>query len=370
MSDATATFQNGVLILQGDWKRTAPHPDADQFLKDNPIEGPWKIDASQLGKWDSILLSFLSKVLAYGEKQGNSADLTQLPEGLRRILDLGVYGRKNATAQRRQQDQELSIVHKSGLFGLELKKTIHEIIYFTGDVTLSLFRLITFRSKMRWGDFFAQVINCGPRALGIVSLISFLMGLILAFVGSIPLKWFHAEPYVASLVGIGMLRLMAPVMVGVVMAGRTSASYAAELGTMQVNEELDALHTLGVPQTDFLVLPRFLAMTLMLPVLAVFADIVSIIGGMIVAVFDMDLTAHAYLNTLVTTTRLNDLFVGLITCFVLGTLDACCGCYQGIHCGRSAAAVGKITTAAVVYSIVCIVIATSLITVITVILKI
>ena len=198
----------------------------------------------------------------------------------------------------------------------------------------------------------------------------FLMGLVLAFVGSIPLKWFQAQQYVASLVGIGMFRLMAPVMVGIVMAGRTSAAYAAELGTMQANDELDALETLGILKTDFLVLPRFLAMALMLPLLNLFADFVSTVGGLIVATFNLGLTPQAYWHTLLTTTRTSDLLVGVATCFVLGVLDACCGCYQGIHCGRSAADVGRATTSSVVYSIVCIVIATSLITVITVLLEI
>lgn len=329
----------------------------------------WKITARDLGKWDSTLLVFLSRTLALAETQGLRTDFSELPEGLTRLLKLGEYGRAHAATPQEAADEK-SLVHQAGELGIELHSTIGEIIDFIGAITLSLWHLVTFRSKMRWSDFREQVFNCGPMAMPITALISFLMGLILAFVGAIPLKWFQAQQYVASLVGIGMLRLMAPTMVGVVMAGRTSASYAAELGTMQVNEELDALQTLGVPHTDFLVLPRFLAMSLMLPVLTIFADITSILGGLLVAVFDMGLTPHAYLHTLVTTTRLSDLTVGLITCFVLGILDACCGCYQGMHCGRSAAAVGRVTTSAVVYSIVCIVIATSLITVLTVILKV
>ena len=369
MPAAEIQIHDNVLLLSGDWLRSEAHPDAEDFLRCHPLTTPLKLEGKDLGKWDSTLLVFLSKILGAAEKAQLSTDCSALPSGLARILELGAYGRRNAT-KRQIILEEDDIFLLAGNFGIELHSTILEIINFIGAVTLSLWHLITFRTKMRWCDFQLQVLNCGPRALGIVCLISFLMGLILAFVGSIPLKWFHAEPYVASLVGIGMLRLMAPVMVGVVMAGRTSAAYAAELGTMQVNEELDALQTLGISQMDFLVLPRFLAMTLMLPLLNLFADLTSIIGGMIVAVFDMGMTAHAYLNTLFTTTRLNDLVIGLITCFVLGILDACCGCYQGIHCGRSAAAVGKITTAAVVYSIICIVLATSLITVISVLLRV
>lgn len=369
MPAAEIQFHDNVLVLSGDWLRGEAHPDAEAFLRQHPLAGSLKLEARELGKWDSTLLVFLSKVLGAAENAQISPDCSALPPGLAQILKLGAYGRRNA-AKRQAVLEDDDIFLQAGTFGMELHSTAVEIVNFIGAITLSLWHLVTFRTKMRWCDFQHQLIDCGPKALGIVCLISFLMGLILAFVGSIPLKWFRAEPYVASLVGIGMLRLMAPVMVGVVMAGRTSASYAAELGTMQVNEELDALQTLGIPQMDFLVLPRFLAMTLMLPLLNLFADITSIIGGMIVAIFDMGITSHAYLHTLFTTTRLNDLVIGLITCFVLGILDACCGCYQGIHCGRSAAAVGKITTAAVVYSIICIVLATSLITVISVLLRV
>lgn len=369
MSAASAKLIDGQLAVTGDWLRGACHPDADEFLREHPMESPWKLVADNLGKWDSTLLVFLSRIAMHAEEKGLRIDFDKLPDGLAKLLKLGEYGRKHA-AKRDDAEADKSLLIQAGKFGIELHDTIVGIVDFIGALTLSIWRLATFRSKMRWTDFRDQLFACGPMAMPITSLISFLMGLILAFVGSIPLKWFQAQQYVASLVGIGMLRLMAPTMVGVVMAGRTSASYAAELGTMQVNEELDALQTLGIPHTDFLILPRFLAMSLMLPILTIFADFTSILGGMLVAVLDMGLTPHAYIHTLITTTRLSDLTVGLITCFVLGILDACCGCYQGMHCGRSAAAVGRVTTAAVVYSIVCIVLATSLITVLTVILKV
>lgn len=369
MSGANAQLKDSQLALTGDWLRGAPHPEADDFLQQHQMVATWKLNADNLGKWDSTLLVFLSKICAHAEVKGFAVDFSALPDGLAKLLKLGEYGRKH-TPVRTNDATPKSLFVKAGEFGIEIRDTVIEIVDFIGALALSLWHLVTFRSKMRWTDFREQLFACGPKAMPITSLISFLMGLILAFVGSIPLKWFQAQQYVASLVGIGMLRLMAPTMVGVVMAGRTSASYAAELGTMQVNEELDAMQTLGIPHTDFLVLPRFLAMSLMLPVLTIFADITSIVGGLLVAMFDMGLTPHAYIYTLLTTTRLSDLIVGLITCFVLGILDACCGCYQGMHCGRSAAAVGRVTTAAVVYSIVCIVLATSLITVITVILKV
>ena len=184
------------------------------------------------------------------------------------------------------------------------------------------------------------MVKAGPQALAIVSLIGFLIGLILAFIGAIPLKWFGAEIYIASLIGIGILRLMGAVMTGVVMAGRTGAAYAAELGSMQVNEEIDALESMGIPPMEFLVLPRFLALTAMLPLLGLFGDLVGILGGMVVGVYYLDLTYTQFWQQLMQTTRLSDLFVGLFTCWVFGMLIAICGCLRGLQCGRSSEAVG------------------------------
>ncbi len=376
MAEAKAILKDGTLLLSGTWDRNHPHPTPAAFLAENASDTPdtpalQALNADALESWDSTLLVFLSALLAATEKTGVPApNLESLPKGLRTLLELGAKGRRNAPAPRTSGTEEPSLLHRYGTRGLELWGIFLEIVRFVGEVSLGIWRLITFRSSMRACDFRAQLVECGPRALGIISLISFLMGLVLAFVGSIPLKWFQAQPYVASLVGIGMLRLMTPTMVGVVMAGRNSAAYAAELGTMKVNEELDALQTLGIPLVDFLVMPRFLAMCLMMPLLTLFGDLVSIFGGMLVAVFDLDLTVQSYWTTLVTTTRVSDLLVGVVTCAILGILDALCGCYQGMHCGNSAAAVGESTTSAVVYSIVCIVIATSLVTIITVLLKI
>ena len=223
---------------------------------------------------------------------------------------------------------------------------------------------------MRWEDVWNEIIKAGPKALFIVCLIGFLMGLILAFIGSIPLKWFRAEVYVASLIGIGMLRLMAVVMTGTVMAGRTGAAYAAELGTMQVNEEIDALESMGISPMEYLVLPRVIALTLMMPFLCLFADIIGVLGGMVVGVFYMGLSSLEYWQQMSDTTRVNDLLVGLFTSLVFAVLIALCGCIRGIRCGRSSDSVGQATTAAMVSSLVCLVIATAIITVITVNLKI
>lgn len=369
MPQPQAILREGELALTGNWRRDQVRPDPRTVLQALPRHASLLLKAGDLEGWDSTLLVFLERLRLEAAAREVALETGALPEGLRTLLEMGERGRAASHRQEDTPPQEAPFLAQWGFFALGLWHTLLEVLQFLGELLFALGRLATLRSAMRPQDLRRQLYACGPAALPIIALISFLMGLVLAFVGSIPLKWFQAQPYVASLVGIGMLRLMSPVMVGIVMAGRTAAAYAAELGTMKANEELDAFQTQGVPLMDFLVLPRFLAMSLMLPLLCLFADLVSILGGMLVAVMDLGLTPHAYWNTLVTTTRTNDLVVGVLTCAILGLLDALCGCYQGMHCGRNAAAVGRATTSAVVYSIVCIVIATSLITVITVVLK-
>jgi phospholipid/cholesterol/gamma-HCH transport system permease protein len=186
--------------------------------------------------------------------------------------------------------------------------------------------------------------------------------LILAFVGAIQLELFGAQIYVANIVGIGMTRVMGAIMTGVIMAGRTGASFAAQLGTMQVNEEIDALRTSGISPMEFLVLPRMLALTLMMPLLCLYSDFMGILGGLFVGVTMLDLNPMEYYYQTKSAVTLTHFWVGLFHSAVFGVLVALSGCLRGMQCGRSASAVGYATTSAVVTGIVSIIIATAIIT--------
>jgi len=187
---------------------------------------------------------------------------------------------------------------------------------------------------------------------------------ILAFIGAIQLMMFGAQIYVADLVGIAMVRVMGAVMVGIVMAGRTGAAFAAQLGTMQGNEEIDALKTMGVSPMEFLVLPRMLALVLMMPLLCVYADLMGVLGGLIVGVSALDIGLLQYINQTTGALKLSYFFIGIIHAIIFGVLVSLAGCLRGIQCGRSASAVGDATTSAVVTSIVAIIVATGIITVV------
>jgi phospholipid/cholesterol/gamma-HCH transport system permease protein len=259
---------------------------------------------------------------------------------------------------------KVSFLMHVGEDAIDLAKSTGSMLTFIGDAVVALINLLRGRAQYRPSDLWLIIESCGGQALPIVTLISFLVGLILAFVGSIQLKMFGAEIYTANLVGIAMVRLMAAIMTGIVMAGRTGGAFAAQLGTMQVNQEIDALRTLGISPMEFLVLPRMLALGLMMPLLCLYANVMGVLGGMVVSTGLLGLNLTQYYHQTTAAIRLWDLGIGLFCGAVFGVIVALAGCMRGMECGRSASAVGDAATSAVVTSIVGIILATALITII------
>jgi phospholipid/cholesterol/gamma-HCH transport system permease protein len=280
---------------------------------------------------------------------------------VRRLVALAtaVPERKGA---RREEARE-PFVAKVGESAIDFGRSTVEMIGFIGEAFVSTAALLRGKAQFRRSDLLQILKDCSVGALPIVSLISLLVGLILAFVGAVQLVMFGAQIYVASLVGIAMVRVMGAIMAGIIMAGRTGAAFAAQLGTMQVNEEIDALKTMGVSPMEFLVLPRMLALVLMMPMLCLYADLMGILGGMIVGVGMLDLGVVEYFNMTKASVRLQDFWIGLFQGAVFGVLVALAGCLRGMQCGRSASAVGNAATSAVVTGIVSIVLATAVITI-------
>ncbi len=235
-------------------------------------------------------------------------------------------------------------------------------IVFLGDITVSIWRLVTGRVYFRVDDFMRIVKRCGIDTLLLVALISLLVGMILGFVGSIQLKMFGAQIYIADIVGIAMVRVLSAVMTGIIVAGRVGASFAAELGMMQTNEEIDALKTLGISPIEFLIVPRVLALILMMPLLTIYADLAGVVGGFCVSVGILHLNPTEYLNHTEHSIHLSYVWIGLIHSVVFGVIIAVFGCWSGISSARDSTGVGYATTSAVVTSITGIVIATAIIT--------
>ncbi|NBD38375.1 MAG: hypothetical protein GVY10_07400 [Verrucomicrobia bacterium] len=232
---------------------------------------------------------------------------------------------------------------------------------FTGDWVLSLCRLFSRQSVFSGREFARVFRTVTTDALPIVSAISFLVGLIISFLGAVVLRRFGAEFAVAYLVGFGMLREMGAVMTGIIMAGRTGAAFAAHLGSMKVNEEIDALTTFGIPPIDYLVIPRLLAMVIALPLLTLYANVVGILSGCLVATAMMEVPANLYFQEMQAILGPEDFLLGMVKALVFGVLIGTSGCLRGLQCGSGANAVGVAATRAVVTGITLIILANAII---------
>ena len=319
-------------------------------------------DTRELAGWDSGLLSFLTKIINQCSAKNIAVNQEGLPEGVRKLIDLAfaVPERKGA----RKETVREPLLARIGASTIATGQASIDTLSFIGEAFLTFLKFFVGKARFQRSELMLTIQQCGVQALPIVSLISVLVGLILAFIGAVQLMMFGAQIFVADLVGIAMVRVMGAVMVGVIMAGRTGAAFAAQIGTMQVNEEIDALQTLGISPMEFLVLPRMLALILMMPLLCVYADLMGILGGFIVGVGMLDITVTQYINQTINALNLYHFSIGIFHALVFGVLIALAGCLRGIQCGRSASAVGQATTSAVVTSIVSIVLATAIITIV------
>lgn len=315
-----------------------------------------------LTAWDTGLLTFLRKLQEECRVRHLEFDPQGLPPGVQRLLALAAAVPERQGARRTAQ--RASWLARLGTYGLASVTAIEQVLTFVGQVTLALLQLLRGRARFRWADFALIVQECGAQALPIVSLISVLVGLILAYVGATQLRQFGAQIYVANLVGLAMAREMGAMMTGIIMAGRTGASFAAQLGTMTVNQEVDAFVTMGISPMEFLVLPRLLALMLMVPLLCIYADVLGILGGAVVGIGLLQLGAAEYYQQTLSALHLVDFALGLCKGVVFGVLVALAGCLRGMQCGRSAAAVGTAATSAVVTAIVWIIVSDAGLTVI------
>ncbi len=356
--------------FSGTWNiaKNQPSTQAVMDALNQPNLQAIELTSENLEEFDSTLLALVVRINKFAQKNKLNISIQSLPIEMQKLLDLAQAVPAQEEATRKHVKE--TFLESIGSYALNLPKTLNDATSFVGDVGLSFARLIRGKSDMRMRDLLAAIQECGAEALPIVSITSLLFGLILAFVGAVQLTQFGAQIYVAGLVGIGMLRVMGAVMVGVVMSGRMGAAYAALIGTMQVNEEVDSLVTFGISPIDFLVMPRMIALCIMTPLLTLYADAMGIVGGYLVGTLMLGLSPQEYIHATINMVAFKHVIIGLAYGTSFGIIIALTGCYQGIRCGRSAAAVGMSTTAAVVNAIVGIIIATAIITIICNALKI
>ena len=311
-------------------------------------------------KYSSILASKLYLIIKHLRKLGFNVDINRLPKKIKDILLLSLT--KTGNEAPKQKNNKIDIFEKIGFFSINLYKSCKNAYNFIKNAYSSIIDFLGGTAVYRQKDFWFVFEECSYKAVGIISLVSFLVGLIIAFVGAIQLKSFGAGIYVSSMVTIGMTRIMAAIMVGIVMAGRTGASFAATIGAMQVNEEIDALKTLGIKVSEYLVAPRIVSLVITIPFLTLLADLLGILGGAIVGVIFLNNSPAIYFEYSINALTLNNILIGLFHSIVYGFIISVSGCYCGINSGRDADSVGKATTNAVVYALVWMIIATGLIT--------
>ncbi len=252
-----------------------------------------------------------------------------------------------------------SLVEQLGEGSQRFAKDLVEVTIFLGALLISLMQVLLHPRSVRWQDVAYYMKRAGADGLPIVGLLSFLLGLIIAFMSSLQLKQFGANIFVASLLAIGMVKELGPIMTAILVAGRSGSAFAAEIGTMKVNEEVDALVTMGFDPINFLALPKVLAAIVVVPLLTIYADIFGIAGGLLVGVLGLDLTPYAYLKETQTSLALLDIILSLFKAGVFAVLIAGIGCQRGFQVRGGAAAVGSATTSAVVSALFLIIVTDS-----------
>ncbi|MCK4502493.1 MAG: ABC transporter permease [Desulfuromonadales bacterium] len=355
----------GILLqISGDWQFHSGIPDLDQLLQQIYPSQPQELsfDCKQLDNWDSGLMTFLVGLINNCQKNQIQVAQETLPPGIQKLLKLAYAVPERKGAHRTVLGQP--VLTRIGNVTVEMHRNWSDLLAFVGEICFGFLNFIRGRARFRYSDLFFQIEAAGPSALLIVTLISVLVGMILAFVGAVQLRLFGAEIFIANLVGLGMAREMGAIMTAIIMAGRTGAAYAAQLGTMQVNEEIDAMRTMGISPIEFLVFPRLLALCFTMPLLCIYADFMGIVGGAIVCASMLDISFFQYFQQIQSFVPLKHFGIGIFKAGVFGILVATAGCFRGLQCGRSASAVGFATTSAVVTSIVLIIVADALITVV------
>lgn len=345
-----------VIALKGDWNSTSHLPerkDVKALLEEFQTR-KIRFDSKELSSWNSILVVFVTEIRALAKAMGLNVDCSQLPQGINRLIRLAEAVPENEGAK--ADPPHYPFFERLGRHSVWLWNSSVALLDFTGRMVMVFIQFCQGKARYRAFDFVLNIYETGARALPIVSLIAFLMGLILAYVGAVQLQQFGAQIFVADLVAIAIVREMGPIMAAVVMAGRTGASFAAQLGTMKVNQEIDAYKTMAISPYQFLVFPRVFALCLMMPLLCIFGNAIGIFGGAVVARYHLGISWLQFAMQVQLAIGMPDIILSLTKAFCFGVIVAMFGCYRGMNSGNSALAVGEAATSAVVSSLVFIVI--------------
>ncbi len=352
-----------VLRLTGTWSTDGMLPDASesweslrQYTDISTIE-PVLDDGSS---YDSSVASFLVELSRLDAENSYTFALDSLPGNLVKLIEIAHHASPKDEATTEHASKR-SWLDDLGMQVIQPIKGSLEIATFTGQWTIALLRLFQGKAKIRWEDFWKIMKSVSADALPIVALISFLVGAIISFLGAVTLKQFGAEFAVSYLVGYGILREMGAIMTAVIMAGRSGAAFAAQIGSMKINEEIDALKTIGISPIEFIVLPRLIALFVMMPVLTLYSNVIGILSGWVVAEGLMGVPGPVFFTEMQSVLYIGDFLLGMFKAGVFGILVATAGCLRGLQSGSGSDAVGIAATRAVVAGITLIVFSNAII---------
>jgi phospholipid/cholesterol/gamma-HCH transport system permease protein len=356
-ADASLEGETLTIGIGGDWRVTAKHPDWPEVL-DKRTPRRVVLNAAELGTWDSSLALFIQAARRWTEEQGATLELQSLPSAVVNLA--GLLARKPAPSATGPAPQGgLPTLVGNEVVGVW--RETKDLASLVGECVFSVARFFRGQAHFRWQDCFHEMQQCGLAALPIVGLISFLVGVTLAYTGAIVVRQYGGDIWIADMVSLAVLREMGPIMAAIVLSGRTGAAYAATLGNMKANEEIDALSTLGVSPIDFLVMPRIAALFIMMPFLALYSDALGILGGMMIAYLPpLNIPPNLFWAEMQTIVDLSTINTGLLKASAFGLLIGLAGCWRGLQADRSAAGVGRAATAAVVTGILLVIVADSI----------
>jgi len=335
----------------------------EQQLKSTawPAGADMEIDSSAISALDTSGAWLLHKIVSMLEQQGCKVWIIGLRPEFCSLMDL--ISSRAVISERLTQPKDglLANIGRQTWHGLE---NLSGMLAFVGESAIAMLRLMAQPRRIRWRTTLHNIQTAGFEALPIVGLLSFLMGVVIAYQGADQLQRFGANIFIADLVGLAMLRELSPLLTAIIIDRRSGSAYAAQIGTMKVTEEIDALRTIGVSPQELLVLPKLLALVIALPLLTVYADVTGILGGMIMARSKLDVSFDVFIDRLGDAISLSSFLTGIVKAPVFATIIALVGCFQGFHVGGSADSVGRQTTLSVVQAIFLVIMADALFSVV------
>ncbi len=350
-----------VARIGGEWRITESRPVLSALVTDQRFSR-LRVVADDLTGWDSSLALFMREAAGWADTLGMQVEWVGLPAGATKLTALLSQKFTKPVEPKSALPNPFKVV---GLVTFSLWGETKDLAGLVGECAYSVGRFFRGTAQFRWRDCLLEMQQCGAMALPIVGLVSFLVGITLAYTGSIVVRQYGGDIWVADMVGLAVIREMGPMMAAIVLAGRTGAAFAATLGNMKANEEIDALSTLGVSPIDFLVMPRMVALFFMMPFLALYSDCLGLLGGMTIAALPpLNIPPNLYWSETQTIVDLSDINTGLIKAAVFGLLIGLAGCLRGLQADRSAVGVGVAATRAVVTAILLIIVFDSLFAVI------